>query len=164
MSVALHAVSTVLLFLALLKMTGSVWPSAFVAAVFGVHPLNVESVAWIAERKNVLSALFGMLALWSYADYAQRGGLFRYLLVAACLGLGLMCKPMLVTLPFVLLLLDIWPLGRWRIGGVSVEGVEPVSWPRLVIEKLPLFGLVVASSIVTTIVQSKGGAVGSVEA
>src|SRR5207248_3231515 len=99
-------------FLALRQMTGATWPSAAVAALFAVHPLRVESVAWVAERKDVLSGLFRMLTLWAYAWYAERPGWRRYLLVLMAFALGLMAKPMLVTLPCVLLLLDYWPLKR----------------------------------------------------
>ncbi len=117
-SVLLHAATAILLFLVLLRMTGGLWPSAFVAAVFAVHPLRVESVAWVAERKDVLSGLFFMLTLAAYVDYVRRPfSLVRYLMVAVFFALGLMSKPMLVTLPFVLLLLDYWPLGRNRRAG-----------------------------------------------
>ena len=113
-NVLLHAASSVLLFLVLLRMTGALWPSAWVAAVFAVHPLHVESVAWIAERRDVLSGLFFMLTLGAYALYTERPSLARYLAVAGCFALGLMAKPMLVTVPFLLLLLDYWPLDRFR--------------------------------------------------
>ena len=114
-NVLLHAASAILLFLVLRQMTGDLWPSAFVAALFAIHPLHVESVAWVAERKDVLSGLFFMLTLAAYVGYARRPfSLLRYLLVTALFALGLMAKPMLVTLPFVLLLLDYWPLGRIR--------------------------------------------------
>jgi len=105
-NLALHAGSSIVLLLALRRMTGSVWRSGMVAALFALHPLHVESVAWVAERKDVLSTFLGMLALWAYAAYAQRPGGLRYALVFVLLGLGLMAKPMLVTLPFVFLLLD----------------------------------------------------------
>ena len=112
-NVLLHAAVAILLFLVLWRMTGALWRSAFVAAVFAVHPLRVESVAWVAERKDVLSGLFFMLTLWAYVGYARRPfSLGRYLMVTVLFGLGLMAKPMLVTLPLVLLLLDYWPLGR----------------------------------------------------
>ncbi len=112
-NVLLHAASTILLFLVLRRMTGGLWPSAGAAALFAIHPLHVESVAWVAERKDVLSGLFCMLTFWFYARYAERPASWgRYLLVIASFALGLMAKPMLVTLPFVLLLLDYWPLGR----------------------------------------------------
>jgi tetratricopeptide (TPR) repeat protein len=121
-NVALHAANAVLLFLVLRAMTASTWPSALVAAVFAVHPLHVESVAWITERKDVLSGLFGLLALGAYAWYAGGPSVVRYLLVAAALALGLMAKPILVTWPLVFLLLDYWPLGRFsqrRVGGAG---------------------------------------------
>ena len=109
----LHAATTVLLFLALQRMTGRLWPSALVAAVFAIHPLRVESVAWVTERKDVLSGFFYVLTLAAYLSYVRRpGSLARYLAVAASFAMGLMSKPSLVTLPFLLLLLDYWPLGR----------------------------------------------------
>jgi len=157
-SVLLHALNTLLLFGALLRMTGAVWRSAVVAALFGVHPLRVESVAWVAERKDVLSALFWLLTLRAYAGFAapaepaapRRGR--RYALALALFALGLMAKPMLVTLPFTLLLLDWWPLGRLGRTG---------AWP-LVREKIPFVALAAASSAVTLIVQERGGAVSAV--
>ena len=109
----LHAVNTVLLFLVLRWMTEAVWPSAAVAAFFAVHPLHVESVAWVTERKDVLSTFFWLMTLLTYTGYAQRPNAIRYLLVLSCLTMGLMSKPMVVTLPCVLLLLDFWPLRRW---------------------------------------------------
>ena len=113
----LHAATAIVLFLVLWRMTFRLWPSAFVAAVFAVHPLRVESVAWVAERKDVLSGLFFMLTLWAYLGYVRhRFSLTRYLSVIILFVLGLMSKPMLVTLPFVLLLLDYWPLGRLSAG------------------------------------------------
>jgi hypothetical protein len=113
-NVLLHAATAMLLFLVLRRMTGRLWPSALVAAVFAVHPLRAESVAWVTERKDVLSGLFFVLALGAYAGYVRhRFSLVRYLAVIVFFALGLMAKPMLVTLPFVLLLLDYWPLGRW---------------------------------------------------
>ncbi len=113
-NLALHAANSVLLFLVLLEMTGARWPSAAVAALFALHPLHVESVAWIAERKDVLSTLFCMLTMLAYVRYARQPAPPRYLVVFGALALGLMCKPMLVTLPLVLLLLDYWPLRRFR--------------------------------------------------
>jgi len=142
-----HAANTVLLFLWLSGMTGALGRSAFVALIFGLHPLHVESVAWIAERKDVLSTFFWMLTLWAYVHYVSRPGPARYLFVFASLALGLMAKPMLVTLPFVLLLLDFWPLAR----------TAPLS--HLVREKLPPLALSLASSVVTFVVQRRGGAV-----
>lgn len=149
----LHIASTLLLFFVLARMTGSVWKSAFVAALFAVHPFHVESVAWVAERKDVLSGLFWMLTMGAYVLYSERPGVLRYVAVAVMFALGLMAKPMLVSLPLVLLLLDWWPLERNRAR----------SWGALVLEKLPLFALAVASSIVTFIAQQVGGAMGESE-
>ncbi len=119
-------------------MTASLWPSGLVAALFLIHPLHVESVAWVAERKDVLSGLFWMTGLWCYARYAERPGLVRYLWVVLSFVCGLLSKPMVVTFPFVLLLLDWWPLGR-AAGGKA-------SWTRLVWEKMPLFLLSAAEA------------------
>jgi Flp pilus assembly protein TadD len=152
-SLLLHLASTVMLFLVLTTMTGSTGRSAFVAALFGVHPLHVESVAWIAERKDVLSTFFFMLTLGAYARYVVAAGARRYALVMLAFAAGLMAKPMLVTLPFVLLLLDYWPLARW----------PELGFKRLLLEKLPLIPLAAASSIATFIAQSRGGAVNSLE-
>ena len=132
-NLALHAANTVLLFIVLRRMTGTVWRSGLVAALFGLHPLHVESVAWVSERKDVLSTLFFMLTLLAYYGYVQRPTILRYAGVFVLLALGLMAKPMLVTMPFVLLLLDYWPLGRVRSreqaghprsGSESEEGAE----------------------------------------
>src|SRR5204863_4755195 len=112
-NVLLHSIGVVLLFLVLRQMTDGLWQSAFVASLFAIHPLHVESVAWISERKDVLSALFFMLTLFAYVHYARAPSVRRYLAVAFVFALGLMSKPMLVTLPFVLLLLDYWPLKRF---------------------------------------------------
>jgi tetratricopeptide (TPR) repeat protein len=146
-NVVLHAVNAALLFWIWAAMTGAVWRSALVAALFAAHPLHVESVVWITERKDVLSTFFWLLAMAAYLRYARRPGLGSYLAVAAALALGLMVKPMLVTLPFVLLLLDYWPLGRWSQLG------------RRVAEKAPLLAVVVASVVITLHVQLAGGAV-----
>jgi tetratricopeptide (TPR) repeat protein len=147
-NVLLHAASSVLLFLVLLRMTGNLWPSAWVAAVFAIHPLHVESVAWVAERRDVLSGLFFMLTLGAYTLYVERPSLARYLAVTGCFALGLMAKPMLVTVPFLLLLLDYWPLARFRPStGASRPAASgwsfgrlPRAW-RLVVEKIPLIAL-----------------------
>jgi tetratricopeptide (TPR) repeat protein len=166
-SVLLHIVNSLLLFIVFRKMTAHLWPSAFVAALFALHPLHVESVAWVAERKDVLSTFFWLLTMFSYARYAERPGIIRYLAVVACFMLGLMAKPMLVTLPFVLLLLDVWPLRRIRFerSGADETGDNlrrsPGFW--LIWEKIPLFLLTVACSVLTFVVQQKGGAVRSLE-
>lgn len=144
-SLLLHLGNVLLLFEVLRRMTGSPWRSAAAAGLFGLHPLRVESVAWVAERKDVLSALFWILALGAYGRYVRAPSANRYLLVALAMVLGLMSKPMVVTLPFALLLLDVWPLGRLRLD-------EP-GWARrlgrLMVEKLPLFALSAVGSLVT---------------
>jgi Flp pilus assembly protein TadD len=147
-SLVLHAVNALLLFWVLERMTGDRGRSSVVAALFAVHPLHVESVAWVAERKDVLSTTFWMLALLAYAGYVRRGGTLRYLVVAALLALGLAAKPMLVTLPIVLLLLDPWPLRREC----------PHFW-----EKVPLLGIAAASAVATFLVQRAGEAVRTTE-
>ena len=163
-NILLHAAAAILLFFALRKLTGALWPSLLVAAVFAVHPLRVESVAWVSERKDVLSGVFFMLTLWAYARYARSDGpsLFRYLIVVVLFALGLMCKPTLVTLPFVLLLLDYWPLGRVRPSSSRARGITASqwqqrrdTWPWLVIEKLPLFVLSAASCVATLLAQQE---------
>jgi len=148
-NVILHTISVLLLFLVLKQMTGAFWQSAFVAALFAIHPLHVESVAWIAERKDVLSAVFFMLTLAAYARYARAPSAPRYLLVALLFAFGLMSKPMLVTLPFVLLLLDYWPLGR--LGGQKSEVGSRLR--RLITEKIMLFALSALSCIATLFAQ-----------
>ena len=150
----LHIANTLLLFLVLRQMTGALWQSAFVAAAFALHPMHTESVAWVSERKDVLSTFFWMLAMWAYVRYTQRPRLVRYVPIVVFLALGLMAKPMLVTLPFVLLLLDYWPLER----------LQQQRLYRLIWEKVPLFALSAASSVVTFIVQQKTGAVSSLDA
>jgi Flp pilus assembly protein TadD len=160
-SLLLHIVNTLLLFGLLHAMTGRLGPSAFVAALFAAHPLHVESVAWVSERKDVLSTLFWMLTVWAYLRYLRRPRLGRYALMAAVFVLGLMAKPMLVTLPFVLLLLDVWPLGRVTLAWSTPQRSRVV---ELVREKLPLIALAAASSIITFVVQRQGGAVAASEA
>ena len=160
-----HVLNSVLLFLVLCRMTArwdatkALWPSAFVAALFALHPLHVESVAWIAERKDVLSTFFWLLTMAAYAHYVQRPSVRRYLMVAAPFALGLMAKPMLVTLPAVLLLLDYWPLGRLDLAGAGPRKVGS-SFARLAFEKAPLLALTVLSSVATIAAQgSRGGVV-----
>ncbi len=215
-NVALHALNAVILFLVLRAMTSlpspsavlsggrgtmlrtvpggvGLWPSALVAALFAVHPVHVESVAWITERKDVLSGLFGLLTLAAYVWYVRRPGLARYLWVAAALALGLMAKPMLVTWPLVLLLLDYWPLGRWQgagsreqggkgereqgrkgergkgrkgageKGSISLSPFPPCSLSFLIVEKIPLLLLAAASATVAFLAQRTGGAIISLE-
>jgi tetratricopeptide (TPR) repeat protein len=189
-NVLLHTAAVVLLFLVLFQMTGAIWRSGFVAAVFAIHPLHVESVAWIAERKDVLSALFFMLTLAAYASYVRNRSIGRYLAVSILFALGLMSKPMLVTVPFVLLLLDYWPLERGqtfaaanpsprRRGGSERQSatphpsLSPSQGERikvrgsyrvvgaLVVEKIPWFLLAAASCVATIVAQRQ--ATGSAE-
>jgi protein O-mannosyl-transferase len=156
-SILLHAAAAILLFLALQELTGNLWPSVFVAAVFAIHPLRVESVVWVSERKDVLSGVFFMLILGVYARYA-RGNSARslwYITVLILLALGLMCKPTLVTVPFVLLLLDYWPLGRSQSSPSIGRGITKEKWSWLVFEKLPLFVLSAASCVATLLAQKQ---------
>lgn len=165
-NVLFHLANAALLFLVLWRMTGELWQSAFVAALFAVHPLHVESVAWIAERKDVLSTLFWLLTMGAYLGYVRRPSLWRYLPVVAFLALGLMCKPMLVTLPFVLLLLDWWPLGRMSREGPPVSEQRGFSTPilfRRIWEKTPLLGMSALSCMITYVAQGKGKAISSLE-
>ncbi len=189
----LHTVNSLLLFLILNRMTHALWKSAFVAALFALHPMHVESVAWIAERKDVLSAFFWMLTMGAYVLYAEKPGVKKYLLTLLFFSLGLMAKPMLVTLPCVLLLLDYWPLSRLRFNhsldvpkiseskkekkrarkiSASAKGkkVTPPDQSRslqrlwpVIREKIPFFAISVISSIVTAIGQQKAGAMESLE-
>ena len=165
-----HLINTFLLFLVLRAMTGAVWRSAFVAAAFGLHPLHVESVAWVSERKDVLSGLFWMLTLLAYAHYAKRPSIKRYLVVLLLFSLGLMAKPMLVTLPFLMLVLDYWPLNRFRrqaqwsntcceTGGLIPQKPDTLSFWQLVKEKSPMFVIVAASGMVTFFAQRSKEAV-----
>ncbi|UCF42745.1 MAG: tetratricopeptide repeat protein [Planctomycetota bacterium] len=147
-SLFIHVANTLLLFWVFKRMTGAVWASSFVAAVFAVHPLHVESVAWISERKDVLSGLFWMLTMAAYVWYVERTSVVRYLLVVLGLSAGLMAKPMVVTLPFVLLLLDYWPLRRF----------QKSTRYYLICEKIPLFILTIGSSVVTYLAQQSAGA------
>lgn len=153
-NVLIHIVNSLLLFWALYRMTAACAQSSFVAGLFAIHPLHVESVAWISERKDVLSALFFLLTILAYLAYLRRPALPRYLMLAGAFALALMAKPMAVSLPFVLLLLDIWPLCRIKLGaGHQWE------WFRLIREKMPLIVMTIASSVVTIVVQSRSGAV-----
>ena len=168
-NVVLHAAAAILLFLALRKMTGALWRSAFVAALFAIHPLRVESVAWVTERKDVLSGVFFMLTLWAYVGYVRKpASLIRYLAVMFLFALGLMSKSMLVTLPFVLLLLDYWPLNRFPPlpSGSAIEPVPWLNWlsipARLVVEKIPLLLLSAAACLL--MVSALGHSIRSLEA
>jgi tetratricopeptide (TPR) repeat protein len=156
-SVFLHVLNCWALFACLYLMTKSLGRSAFVAALFATHPLHVESVAWVAERKDVLSTLFGLLTLCAYVQYVRHPGRGRYILTAVLFGLGLLAKPMLVTLPFVMMLLDWWPLRR-----IASPLLGPAQRPvlvKLMLEKLPLIAMTVVSSVITIVVQHRGGAV-----
>jgi Flp pilus assembly protein TadD len=168
-NVILHSATSVLLFGLFHWLTGAMGRSAFMAGLFAAHPLRVESVAWVSERKDVLSALFLILTLWAYARYCRNPQRGRYALTLLLFAMGLMAKPMLVTLPFLLLLLDYWPLRRITIGPRSNQptaGMDaadrPVSVARAVWEKVPFFALTVISSFITFVVQRGGGAVGSI--
>jgi Flp pilus assembly protein TadD len=163
-NVLLHTAAVLLLFFVLRQLTGAgrIWPSAFVAALFAIHPLRAESVAWIAERKDVLSAVFFMLTLWAYARYARERSARRYITTAAFLVAGLLSKPMLVSVPVVLLLLDYWPLGRSGKAedrGEKTEGrsrkKEKENWSRLIIEKIPLVVLCIPSMVATFVIQER---------
>jgi protein O-mannosyl-transferase len=148
-NVILHAANSILLFLVLRRMTGARWRSAFVALLFAIHPLHVEPVVWIAERKEVLSGLFWFLSICAYVAYVKRPRAAAYILLLLAFCCGVMSKPMIVTLPFVLLLLDFWPLGRWK----------NIPTRRLILEKAPLLALAAAASVITLLVQRTAGAV-----
>ena len=160
-NILLHTAAVILLFLALWRLTEDLWASAFVAALFAIHPLRVESVAWVAERKDVLSGVFFMLTLLAYARYARSDRFFpgRYATVLVLFALGLMCKPTLVTVPFVLLLLDYWPLGRTPSSSpvaASLRGARQrraATWLQLLLEKIPFFVLSAASCVITILAQ-----------
>jgi len=164
-NVLFHILNTLLLFLVFRRMTGEIWKSCFVAAFFAFHPLHVESVAWVAERKDVLSTFFWMLTMCCYAIYTERSRRSLYLLSLLFFMLGLMSKPMLVTLPFVLLLLDYWPLRRFQFR--YQDGSKNTHKKSIIIslirEKIPFFILSAASCVITFIVQKKGGAIGSLD-
>ena len=162
-NVLFHIANAVLLFLVLSRMTGKLWKSGFVAALFALHPLHAESVAWVSERKDVLCTFFWMLTMQSYLRYVEYPGIKRYLPALFCFALGLMAKPMLVTLPFVLILLDYWPLERIKIetGRLSEDG--GFNLRSSIFEKTPFFILVIASGIITLVAQKSGGALVSLE-
>jgi tetratricopeptide (TPR) repeat protein len=147
-NVLVHTIATILLLIALYQMTGAMWRSAFVAAVFAIHPLHVESVAWIAERKDVLSAVFFMLTLIAYVQWTRKQSVGRYVLMSILFAGGLMSKPMLVTVPFVLLILDYWPLQRFQERNADIR--------KLLVEKLPLLILVIPVGVITMLIQRHG--------
>jgi protein O-mannosyl-transferase len=159
----LHIGAVIFLFLFLNKTTTNIWPAAFAAAFFALHPLRVESVAWVSERKDVLSMFFGMACLYIYAFYAGHSKLSRYLLCLILFALALMSKPMLVSLPFVLMLLDYWPLGRWQKAlSVSMESRYQLAF-RLLWEKVPFLLLTITSIVLTLWAQAKGNSIISIE-
>lgn len=162
-----HLANTLLLFRVFLRMTGRTWESGLVAALFAVHPLHVESVAWISERKDLLCAFFWLLAINAYAGYAARPGVARYLAVFSCFILALLSKAMAVTLPFALLLLDYWPLGRFLPSRAAGEGAEPPFVPasarRILLEKVPMLLLSALFSLIAIQAQSAGDAIGSLD-
>lgn len=153
MNVALHAANSILVFLVFERLTGACWRSALVAGLFALHPTAVEVVAWVSQRKTLLATFFWLAALGAYAGYARRPGLLRYLAVTGFFVSSLLAKPMAVTFPFLLLVLDGWPLGRTRTADAEESPREPWTWGGLVIEKLPWFFLAAASSAVTYAVQ-----------
>jgi hypothetical protein len=164
-NVFFHLANSLLLFFVFRQMTGDVWQSALVAALFAIHPLHVESVAWVSERKDVLSTFFGMLTLLSYGRYVKYGTKGFYLATLILFILGLMAKPMLVTLPFVLLLFDYWPLRRLEIRPLSRDRYpyKTHSWFDLIIEKTPFFVFTAVSCVVTFYAQQSGGSIASLE-
>lgn len=149
----LHIANTLLLLILLYKITGSLWKSAFVAAIFALHPLRAESVAWISERKDVLSTLFWLLTMLAYISYVKKPGFGRYVLVIVVFALGLTAKPMLITLPIILLLLDYWPLGRLRMGRVAHQSGPYKPLRFLILEKLPLIALSIGAGIIALLTQ-----------
>ncbi len=154
-NVLLHAANVLLVFVIFTRMTGRPGPSAFVAAIFAVHPLHVESVAWITERKDVLCTSFGLLSLWAYVSYTENHRRSRYIAAFVCLALSLMAKQTFVTLPCVFLLLDYWPLGRFGQAGNPSQLRDDLR--RLVAEKIPLFVLAGGFSVLAVWAQSRGG-------
>jgi tetratricopeptide (TPR) repeat protein len=159
-NLGIHVANTLLLFAFLRYTTGRLWASAFVAALFALHPLHVESVAWAAERKDVLSTLFWFATLWAYAHYTRKPCALRYTGVIVLFALGLMCKPMLVTLPLVLLLVDYWPLERFNVCKWRLIATEGLTIRRLILEKAPLVVMAMATSTLTVIGQQKVAMVG----
>ncbi len=152
-NVVLHAATVVLLFLVLRKFTGSIWRSAFVAAIFAIHPLRAESVVWIEERKDVLSGVFFMPTLAAYLHYTRKPAVARYLTISIVFAAGLLSKAMLVTTPIILLLLDYWPLNRSQKPEIrNQKSQNSGSWPKLILEKAPLFVL----SLIVAFLTSRG--------
>lgn len=160
-NVILHAANSILLFVILQRTTGATGRSAFVAALFAIHPLHVESVVWVTERKDVLSTLFLLLTIWTYVEYVRKPARIRYALSLLFFVLGLMSKAMLVTLPFMLLLLDVWPLRRYEVSQWRLSPAQRATLVRLVREKIPFFVLAIAGAVVTYVTQQTTGAVAS---
>jgi Flp pilus assembly protein TadD len=163
-NVLLHGGNALLLFFILLQMTGRLWRCALVSALFAIHPLHVESVAWISERKDVLSTFFGLLALWAYVGYARNGSIPKYLLVVVLFTLSLMAKPMLVTFPLLLLLLDIWPLQKWKLWPIDSSTPQSLQPEKVVrrqvfLEKVPFLVIAATFSVVAMLSQREGRAV-----
>jgi tetratricopeptide (TPR) repeat protein len=163
-NIVFHVIGATLLFGVLKSMTGATWRSAAVAFLFAFHPLHVESVAWISERKDVLGGVFWFLTLWGYVRYVRAPSAKRYLLAIVAFCLGLLAKPMIVTLPFLLLLLDVWPLRRLEIGGWRQQRNQTAPfvrarWRGVVVEKLPFLALAIGASLVTYLAQERGGAI-----
>ncbi|MBF0344956.1 MAG: glycosyltransferase family 39 protein [Nitrospirae bacterium] len=164
-SVIIHMLNTLLLYLFLSRTTAKVWQSAFVASLFALHPLAVESVAWVSERKNLLVTFFWLTAMTAYVSYVRSPNAAKYLAVLTLFALGIMSKPMIVTFPFTLLLLDYWPLGRLSSveNGIYKFKIDRSRLTALIIEKIPFFVLTIASSVITVFVQRKGGAMVSIK-
>lgn len=160
-NVIFHLVSTGLLFTLLLRLTNAYYPSAFVAGLFALHPLHVESVAWVGERRDVLSTIWWLLTMSTYSTWVFKRGFIRYALVVLCFALGLMSKPMLVSLPLILLLIDVWPLKRVLGEEGLVNTLAPSQYGRLVVEKIPLFVLAAGMSLITMIAVGQEGSLGS---
>ena len=154
-SLLLHIINTLLLFFFLVKATGKPWQSGFAASLFALHPLHVESVAWIAQRKDVLSTFFWLLTLWAYARFVEKPGRTRYAWALLFFTLGLMAKPMLITLPFTLLLLDYWPFRRFKFEGSAHTFLRALG--PYICEKLPFFVMAAATAIITYLAQKYGG-------
>ncbi|HEX4264240.1 MAG TPA: tetratricopeptide repeat protein [Verrucomicrobiae bacterium] len=163
-NVFFHTANAILLFLVLKRMTAQFWPSAFVAALFAWHPAHVESVAWVCERKDILSTFFMVLTLWAYNRYTTGPTAGKYIWTLVFFALGLMAKPMLVTMPCVLLLLDYWPLNRFAHSPKGSESsASGVGWGKLIVEKIPFFLLSLLSCAVTVVAQHAGGAINTLE-
>jgi len=168
-NVLIHTINTLLLYSILKKITQKIWLCGLVAVLFAIHPLHVESVAWISERKDVLSAFFFMLVLFFYVRYTEKETFQRYLIVVLFFIFGMLSKPMLVTLPFLLVLLDYWPLNRIKLpygnegSGAAVTGIKKKSLTAILIEKIPLFVLSFAGSVIAVFAQHSQGAIGSTQ-